>query len=74
MMIFSTLLAGHELAVDLQHDQLYCGACNAYMSDATFDSAVKVGFGAILAVAAAAVMYSDSRKWQNTQAEQECFK
>ncbi|KAL0041778.1 hypothetical protein WJX79_004163 [Trebouxia sp. C0005] len=32
---------GHELAVDLQHDQLYCGACSAYVQDAAFENAVK---------------------------------
>ncbi|KAL0047634.1 hypothetical protein WJX82_008089 [Trebouxia sp. C0006] len=32
---------GHELAVDLQHDQLYCGACSAYVQDAAFEGAVK---------------------------------
>ena len=42
MTTFSCFVAGHELAVDLQHDQLYCGACNAYMFDAMFDTAVKV--------------------------------
>lgn len=34
--------AGHELAVDLQHDQLYCAACNTYVYDATFNAAIKV--------------------------------
>ncbi|KAA6417066.1 MAG: hypothetical protein FRX49_12976, partial [Trebouxia sp. A1-2] len=32
---------GHELAVDLLHDQLYCGACSAYVQDAAFENAVK---------------------------------
>lgn len=37
-----SVLAGHELAVDLQHDQLYCAACSAYVHDAAFQDAVKV--------------------------------
>lgn len=33
---------GHELAVDLQHDQLYCAACNTYVHDAAFTAAIQV--------------------------------
>ena len=36
------LVAGHELAVDLQHDQLFCAACNAHVQDAAVYAAIKV--------------------------------
>ena len=34
--------------MDLQHDQLYCGACSAYVQDAAFENAVKVSICCIL--------------------------
>lgn len=34
--------------MDLQHDQLYCGACSAYVQDAAFETAVKVSICCIL--------------------------
>ncbi|KAL3130987.1 Ubiquitin C-terminal hydrolase 22 [Trebouxia sp. C0009 RCD-2024] len=38
---YATAKTGHELAVDLQHDQLYCAACNTYVHDAAFTAAIQ---------------------------------